>query len=92
VHIVKLDRGLVVGSDPHRDLTVYRSVIGLCTELGMDVIAEGIERDAQAGMIMAAGCHLAQGHLFGRPAPIAELARGWGESDGRPTRFANEPS
>ena len=73
VQIVKLDRGLAT-ADPARDLTLYRSVIGLCDELGLDVIAEGIESVAQSEAVYRAGGRLAQGHLFGRPAPISELS------------------
>lgn len=73
VHIVKLDRSLATGGEPARDLTLYRSVIGLCNDLGLDVIAEGIESRAQSEMVYRAGGRLAQGHLFGRPVPIPEL-------------------
>lgn len=38
----------------------------------MEVIAEGIETSAQADTVFAAGCRLAQGHLFGRAVPIAD--------------------
>lgn len=79
VGIVKLDRSLVVGSEASRDLTLYRSVVGLCADLGLDVIAEGIESAEQAGTIVAAGCRLAQGHLFGRPAPIADIVAEYGD-------------
>ena len=72
VQIVKLDRGLA-SADPARDLALYRSVIGLCDELGLDVIAEGIESVAQADTVYRAGGRLAQGHLFGRPVPLSEL-------------------
>lgn len=75
VQIVKLDRSLVIGSEPARDLSLYRSVIGLCKALGLVVIAEGIETDAQADTVYSAGCRLAQGHLFGRPVAIGELGR-----------------
>ena len=73
VQIVKLDRGLAT-TDPARDLTLYRSVIRLCDELGLDVIAEGIESVAQSDTVYRAGGRLAQGHLFGRPVPISELS------------------
>jgi diguanylate cyclase len=73
VQIIKLDRGLAVGPEPERIVTLYRSVIRLCGELGLGLIAEGIESTAQAEMVYAAGCRLAQGHMFGRAAPIAEL-------------------
>lgn len=75
VHIVKLDRSLAVSSDPERDLALYRSVIGLCADLRLIVIAEGIETAAQAENIQAAGCRFAQGYLYGRPVPIDELTR-----------------
>ena len=38
------------------------------------MIAEGIEPTAQADAVFTAGCRLAQGHLFGRAAPITDLA------------------
>lgn len=56
---------------------MYRSVIGLCADLGIDVVAEGIESTEQLATIAAAGCRLAQGHLFGWPAPITEFAAQW---------------
>jgi diguanylate cyclase (GGDEF)-like protein len=73
VQIIKLDRGLAVGPEPARIETLYRSVIKLCDSLGIDVIAEGIESTAQADTVFAAGCRLAQGHLFGRAVPISDL-------------------
>jgi diguanylate cyclase (GGDEF)-like protein len=73
VQIVKLDRGLA-STDPARNLTLYRSVIGLCHELGLEVIVEGIESVAQSDMVHRAGGRLAQGHLLGRPVPISELS------------------
>jgi diguanylate cyclase (GGDEF)-like protein len=75
VQIIKLDRSLAVGPEPDGDVTLYRSVVGLCDAQGLDVIAEGIESGAQAERIFAAGCSLGQGHLFGRPMPIADVNR-----------------
>jgi EAL domain-containing protein (putative c-di-GMP-specific phosphodiesterase class I) len=70
---VKLDRGLASGSNPARDQTLYRSVIKLCDDLGLVVIAEGVETAEQAEMVARAGGRLAQGHLFGVPVPVDEL-------------------
>nr|WP_234789170.1 EAL domain-containing protein [Mycolicibacterium monacense] len=75
IDVVKLDRSLVVGGEPDRDVALYRSVIGLCDALGLDVIAEGIEYPEQADTVFAAGCRMAQGHLFGRAVPMSELGR-----------------
>ncbi len=93
VQIVKLDRSLAAGCDPARDLALYRSVIGLCSDLGLDVVAEGIESRLQADTVYAAGCKYAQGHLFGRPMPMADLSRQWRERSsfqaGQAVQFAN---
>ena len=51
-------------------------MIGLCSALGLEVIAEGIEHDAQADTVFAAGCRLAQGYLFGRAKSIDEVVCG----------------
>lgn len=74
VQVVKLDRGLAMGVEPGRNLTLYRSVIGLCEALGLTVIAEGIETTEQAETVFMAGCTLAQGHLFGRASALTDLA------------------
>ena len=76
VQVVKLDRSFASGTDPARSLALYRSVVGLCNELGLAVIVEGIECPAQAETIFNAGCRLGQGHLFGSAVPISELGRG----------------
>ncbi|OBH88965.1 diguanylate phosphodiesterase [Mycobacterium sp. E2989] len=73
VQMVKLDRGLATGVEPGRNLTLYRSVIGLCEALGLTVIAEGIETSEQAETVCAAGCGLAQGHLFGRAGDLTDI-------------------
>ncbi|CAA0128561.1 putative signaling protein [Mycolicibacterium vanbaalenii] len=76
VQIVKLDRSFAAGTDPERNLTMYRSVIRLCSELGLSVIVEGIELPPQAETVYIAGCRLAQGHLFGSAVPISQLSPG----------------
>lgn len=74
VHVVKLDRSLLAGTERARDATLYRSVIAVCNPLGLDVVAEGIETDEQAEMVIRAGCRFAQGYLFGRPTAIVDRA------------------
>jgi EAL domain-containing protein (putative c-di-GMP-specific phosphodiesterase class I) len=67
---VKLDMSLVRGID--EDLTKQR-VVGtmttLCRELGMLVVAEGIETAAERDAVLRLGCDLLQGYLFARPGP-----------------------
>jgi predicted signal transduction protein with EAL and GGDEF domain len=75
VDVVKLDRSLAAAGEPGRDLALYRSVIGLCDALDLEVIAEGIEYPQQVDTLLAAGCRQAQGHLFGRATPMGEVSR-----------------
>ncbi|OBG85800.1 diguanylate phosphodiesterase [Mycobacterium sp. E802] len=89
VQIVKLDRSLAVDAEPERDLTLYRSVIGLCSDLGFSVIAEGIESTLQAGTILAAGCQLAQGHLFGRATPLSDISVRWADAVRQDAEYSN---
>jgi diguanylate cyclase (GGDEF)-like protein/PAS domain S-box-containing protein len=50
-------------------------MIALGQGLGLEVVAEGVESDAQVEALRSLGCDVAQGYLFGRPAPAAEIER-----------------
>ncbi len=70
--IVKLDITLVKGLDKNavkRKLVV--SMTGLCHDMDIVVVAEGIETEGERAGVVAAGCDLLQGFLIGRPAPFA---------------------
>ncbi len=69
VDVIKIDRTLTSGSESERAAALCRSIIELCVSMGVDVIAEGVETTDQADRLYAAGCVMAQGYLFGRPAP-----------------------
>jgi diguanylate cyclase (GGDEF)-like protein len=73
VDLIKLDRALTTGVQPERDAALCRSLVGLCADLELDVVAEGIETAEQASLVTAAGCTTAQGYLYGRPAPLSAL-------------------
>lgn len=68
--VVKLDMSLV--RDIDHDLTKQRvvaSMASVCHELGMLVVAEGVETRGEREAVTALGCDLAQGYLFARPGP-----------------------
>jgi diguanylate cyclase (GGDEF)-like protein len=76
---LKLDRSFVVHahSDNH-DAAITRTVISLGKSLGMNVIAEGVESQAQRDFLFEAGCETYQGYFFSRPLPIDEFERKFG--------------
>ena len=66
--IAKLDMSLVRGVDADvRRQSIVRSMKGLCDELGMLVIAEGVETAAERDTLAELGCDLLQGYLFAKP-------------------------
>ena len=69
---LKLDRSFVVlmGSGDDR---IARVIVTLAQQLGMDVIAEGIETAEQQAMLIDLGCHLIQGYYHARPMPLPKL-------------------
>ncbi len=69
---LKLDRSFVVlmGNGDDR---IARVIISLAQQLGMDVIAEGIETAEQHAMLIALGCNLIQGYYHARPMPLPKL-------------------
>jgi diguanylate cyclase (GGDEF)-like protein/PAS domain S-box-containing protein len=70
---VKIDRSFVSGlpSDP-ANLAIVRAVLGIGQDLGVDVVAEGVEHGAEADALSREGCVSMQGYLFGKPASFAD--------------------
>jgi diguanylate cyclase (GGDEF)-like protein/PAS domain S-box-containing protein len=75
-HGVKIDRSMVRNMllDP-ATLTIVRTIIALCSELGMSVVAEGIEEIEQAEELQAAGCAVIQGFGVGHPMPLSQALK-----------------
>jgi EAL domain-containing protein (putative c-di-GMP-specific phosphodiesterase class I) len=66
--ILKLDMSLVRDIDQRPNKrSIVRSMAKLCDELGMQVVAEGIETAAERDVLIDVGCDLLQGYLFARP-------------------------
>jgi EAL domain-containing protein (putative c-di-GMP-specific phosphodiesterase class I) len=66
--VVKLDMSLARGVDANPTKQgVIRSMAGLCREMGMLVITEGVETVAERDTLLQLGCLLFQGYLFGKP-------------------------
>lgn len=72
--IIKLDRSIIESIDKNpRDLAILRSIMSLAQALELDVVAEGIENEAQRRIATEEGCVYLQGYLFAEPARMDAL-------------------
>jgi diguanylate cyclase (GGDEF)-like protein/PAS domain S-box-containing protein len=74
---VKIDQSFVrdVLTDSN-DATIARTIVALAQSMGLAVIAEGVETEAQRDFLATNGCTAYQGYLFGRPMPVEDFLLG----------------
>ena len=84
VDVVKIDRSFVAGvATGTEEWTLARGIIRLVHSLGLETVAEGVERAEQRAHLMALGCRLAQGFYFARPAPAEAITALLEQAQGR---------
>lgn len=74
IDVIKIDRSFVqkMTTSPS-DAAIVRAVITLGKSLGLEVIAEGIEKRVEEAQLRAEGCWLVQGYLYGKPMPAGRV-------------------
>ncbi len=74
VNEIKIDRSFVMNmAESDNDAVIVRSTIDLARNLGLQVVAEGVETEQAWDHLSQLGCTLAQGYYLSRPVPAAEL-------------------
>lgn len=73
---IKIDRSFIVDlPDSESQKSVVEAIVALSKAMQMSITVEGIEHEAQAGVLRALGCEEGQGYLFARPMPFDALER-----------------
>jgi diguanylate cyclase (GGDEF)-like protein/PAS domain S-box-containing protein len=81
---LKIDRSFVANmATSEEDAVIVRSAIDLGRDLGLAVVAEGVEDTDVLARLQELGCDVAQGYLVSRPVPAAELSGWLGQLDAR---------
>lgn len=86
---IKLDRSLITPLPDQAADSVVRAILALAVELGLQVVAEGVEENAQAEHLNARGCGVGQGYGFGKPMPPDEF-KAWLAAHAKTTLHAGQ--
>lgn len=82
IDILKIDKSFIRALDQNiNDLTITQAIIGLGANLGLTIIAEGVESERQARTLLENHCHLQQGYFFSRPIPYESILQLVNEAD-----------
>lgn len=77
IHEVKIDKTFIIGMGNDRGArSIVKSIINLSHDLGLEVVAEGVEDHATLQVLEDTGCDIVQGYLLGRPMPAHQVG-GW---------------
>ncbi len=73
---LKIDRSFVqdLPGDPE-DAAIASATLSIARDLGLEVVAEGVETEAQRDFLLERQCHVMQGFLLARPLPAADITR-----------------
>ncbi len=93
---LKLDKSLIDGTGELKAAAIVQAVTALSRALGMKVVAEGVETQAQQQFLRVAGCHFLQGYLFSPAVPAdqidAFIRDGWPAGSPRCRSLSQSPT
>jgi len=89
---LKVDRSFVLGmTDNEHDAVLVRTAIDLGHNLGLTVVAEGVEQAAHVSALRALDCDVAQGYHYARPMPAAAITELLAQRPSSPARSVSNP-
>ncbi|MGH9918006.1 MAG: putative bifunctional diguanylate cyclase/phosphodiesterase, partial [Nitrososphaerales archaeon] len=74
INVVKIDKSFIemIGTE-RGDTAIVSAVIRMAKDLGLTVVAEGVETPEQLTLLLQLSCRFAQGYLFARPRPVSQI-------------------
>ena len=85
IDTLKIDRSFVTRmSENNENTEIVRTIVVLAQNLGMDVVAEGVETKEQLALLRRLGCEHGQGYYFSRPSSEADAEKIIAETCARP--------
>ena len=76
IDIIKIDRSFITDIElDEKNAAIAKTIINLAHSLGMEVIAEGVEKDQQAAILLNANCQKAQGFLYSKAVPVDQIVK-----------------
>ena len=75
--VLKLDKSFLDKRFQERNAAIVPNIIDIAQRLGVEIVCEGVEEDAQCQSLLNLGCTVAQGFLFSRPVPANEFYRNY---------------
>jgi len=86
IQTLKLDRAFVRDIETNtNDAAISTATVALAHSLGLQVVAEGVETEAQRSFLTTNGCDRLQGYLFSRPEPAEVLTQRWKQARDNPS-------
>jgi EAL domain-containing protein (putative c-di-GMP-specific phosphodiesterase class I) len=78
ISVIKIDQSFVRGMlSNDNDRVLVETIISMAHNLGLKLVAEGVETAEQRDRLAELGCEIGQGYLFGRPVPAEEFAQAY---------------
>jgi len=84
---IKIDRSFIRPLPSEASLALVRGVLALAREVGVEIVAEGVETLDQLHVLQQVGCELVQGYLLGRPGPTLETLQFTGSVESTQSRL-----
>lgn len=74
VNTLKIDRSFIIDlPDSQEDAYITKAVLALGHSMGLEIVAEGVENEAQKAFLEENGCRIIQGHFYGRALPASQV-------------------